>query len=82
MPLCYIHLLALGVVGSGCETIKSYTDIGLGWPDISFIIDGIDEVYDALSPILDFFEDLQSVLEYDLCIPNPWEAIAELEILE
>lgn len=42
----------------------------------------MQDFYDALKPILDFFADFQSVLDYDLCIPDPFEAIAEAEFIE
>jgi len=73
---------ALGSVGSGCAAIRSLTDIVLGWPDISFIISGIDDVLSALDPILDFFAELQNALNTNLCIPDPFEALAEWELVE
>lgn len=79
---CVFIFTALGVVGSGCDAVRSYAEIVLGWPDISFIIDGINDVYGALEPILDFFEHLQNALNTELCIPDPFEAIAEWELIE
>lgn len=73
---------ALGVAGSGCGAIKRVTDIPLRWPDISGIIRGMNDVSKALDPILDFFGELQRALNTDLCIPDPFEALAEWEVLE
>ena len=69
-------------MGSGCDTIEQITNIALSWPDISFIINGIEDVYNTLKPILDFFEDLQNALNTRLCIPNPFEALAEWELAQ
>ena len=77
-----IYVLALGVVGSGCNGIARITNIALNWPDIGPIVDGIGDVYKTLKPILDFFNDLQSALNTRLCIPNPFEAIAEWEFAQ
>ena len=72
----------LGVIGSGCDTIESVTDIALSWPDISFIVDVIQDVFDILELILDFYDDLQAALDAELCMENPFELLAEWELLE
>jgi len=73
---------AMGTIATGCDEIRDIVDIGASWPDIDFILDGINDVYDALEPILDFFEALQDALDTDLCITNPFEALAEWEFIE
>lgn len=72
----------LGTIGSTCNKIRTLTDIPSQWPDISPIKHGINSVYSALEPMLDFFKMIQSALSEDLCIPNPLEALSEWEKLE
>ena len=74
--LCYTQI-AHKCIRLGCDTIKSVTDIALSWPDISFIVDGIQVVFDILEPILDFFDDLQAALDAELCMENPFKLPAE-----
>ena len=78
----YIYYIDSGTIGSNCDTIRDLTDLGLTWPDLSNILDGIQDVVDALDPILDFFAALQDALNTKLCITNPFEALAEWEVLE
>ena len=58
------------------------TDAIKNWPNIDPIVSGIDSVYNALEPMLDFFDDLSDVLNEKLCIPNPFELLAEWEFVE
>ena len=39
-------------------------------------------MFDILEPILDFFNDLQAALDAELCMENPFELLAEWELLE
>ena len=72
----------LGTLGSACATVKRFTEVDVNWPDISGIINSMDSIYDALKPMLDFFNKIRDALKKDLCIPNPIEALAELELVE
>ena len=78
----YTYFIASGTIRSSCDTIRDLTDLGLRWPDLSNIHDGIQDVVDVLDPILDFFTALQDALNTELCITNPFEALAEWEVLE
>ena len=78
----YTYYIDSGTIGSSCDTIRDLTDLGLTWPDLSNILDGIQDVVDVLDPILDFFAALQDALNTELCITNPFEALAEWEVLE
>ena len=78
----YIYYIASGTIRSSCDTIRDLTDLGLAWPDLSNILDGIQDVVDVLDPILDFFTALQDALNTELCITNPFEALTEWAVLE
>ena len=78
----FIFFVALGHIGSVCSTLKSVTDITISWPDISGIKAALDSVYNALKPILDFFDEIRKALQERLCIPDPLEALREWELLE
>ena len=83
MPSTMSGLIAgLRHIGSVCDHVQKITDIPLQWPDLTHIKIGIDDVYSALRPILDFFQQIRSALSQDLCIPNPLEALAEWELIE